>query len=159
MKKLAKVPEGYQEIDDVYGDCHAADFYRDNIVWQRSPAFLRLSWDKDVRIGGFLAHKLVGPVIADAIAEIADFGGLGYLKENDYDLWGGCFNPRGKRGGKGTSTHAWGIAVDWCPALGPMGGPTRMPQFIVEAFERRGFICGAKWAIPDGSHFQACSGW
>jgi hypothetical protein len=159
MKKLVTVPEGYDEIVEEFGDCHSADFYKENIVWQRSPIILRLSWDKAVRIGGFLAHRLVGPVIADAITELRDFGEMDYLKENDYDLWGGCFNPRGKRGGGGTSTHSWGIAVDWCPALGPMGGPTRMPQFIVDAFVKRGFVWGGDWEKTDGMHFQAASGW
>ena len=159
MTTLSIVPEGYDEIIEAYGDCNSADFYKDNIIWQRSPIALRLSWDPDIRIGGFLAHRIVGPVMADAIAEIRDFAGLGYLHENEYDMFGGCFNQRGKRGGVGMSTHAWGIAVDWCPALGPMGGPTRMPQFIVDAFTKRGFIWGGDWKIQDAMHFQACSGW
>lgn len=159
MSKLTFMPDGIKEIIEVYGDCHAANWYKENIIWQRSPIALRLSWASETHIGGFLSHRLVGPVIADAIAEIRDFAGLEYLRQNDYDLWGGCFNPRGKRNNKGPSTHSWGIAVDWCPELGPIGGPTKMPAFIVEAFMKRGFVWGGTWKIPDGMHMQACSGY
>ena len=158
MKMLSTVPEGLEEIIEVYGDCHAADFIQENIIWQRSPIVLRLSWAPDIRIGGFNCHRLIGPVVADVIAEIRDFGGIDFLRENDYDLWGGCFNPRGKTGGGGPSTHSWGISVDWCPALGPFGKPSKMPQFIVDAFVNRGFVNGGTWKVTDAMHNQACSG-
>jgi hypothetical protein len=159
MRMLKVVPEGLEEIIEVYGDCYAAGWYQDNTVWQRSPFAMRLSWAPSVRIGGFIAHALVGPVIADALTEIRDFGGLEFLRENSYDLWGGCLNMRAKRDGVGTSTHAWGIAADYCPHLGQMGVKPKLPSFIVEAFTKRGFVWGGTWKTPDGMHFQACNGY
>jgi len=34
-----------------------------------------------------------------------------------------------------------------------------MPWFIVEAFCDRGFEWGGTWEVPDGQHFQACTGY
>lgn len=155
MVKLDWIPNGLGEIIEVYGDCHDPDFVRHHIVWQRAPFLLRLAWQPEIRVAGFMAHRLVGPAMADALAEMMVSFGLENLRDNDLDLYGGVFNPRGKRGGAGTSTHAWGIAIDWCPALGPMGQEPNMPAFIVDAFESRGFIWGGRWSRPDGMHFQA----
>jgi len=159
VKTLRSVPCGLEEIIEIYGDCFAADWYKENTVWQRSPFAMRLSWSPAQYIGGFIAHRLVGPVIADALTAIRDFGGLGFLRENSYDLWGGCLNMRPKKDGVGTSTHAWGIAVDYCPHLGQFGVPSHMPAFIVEAFTKRGFVNGGAWKKPDGMHQQACDGY
>jgi hypothetical protein len=159
VKRLSVVPCGLDEIVATYGDCYAADWYKDNMVWQRSPFSMRLSWSPDQYIGGFIAHKLVGPVIADALAEIRDFRGLDYLRENSYDMWGGCLNQRSKRDTVGTSTHSWGISVDYCPHLGPLGAIPKMPTFIVTSFTTRGFIWGGTWKRQDGMHFQAASGY
>ncbi len=32
------------------------------------------------------------------------------------DVYGGCYNPRKKRGGSTWSTHAWAVALDFDPA-------------------------------------------
>ena len=159
MRTLTVVPNGLDAIVEKYGEPYDPDFQRDHLRWYRAPFRMRLSWQPETSIGGFVCHHAIGLVVMDTLKEVLRFGGLAYLQENDLDLFGGCYNPRGKRGGKGTSTHAWGIAVDWCPALGPMGGPTRMPDFIVTAFESRGFTWGGRWARPDGMHFQAAEGY
>lgn len=64
------------------------------------------------------------------------------------------------------SAHAYGIAVDlnadlggywrWTGAAeGRVGAyPNRIPEALVRAMERRGFIWGGKWHHFDGMHFE-----
>lgn len=79
---------------------------------------------------------------------------------------GGSFNWRTISGTKRLSSHSFGSAVDVNSQLGKYwkwlgvkpGKAVRydnaIPQEIVEAFERRGFIWGGKWHHFDGMHFE-----
>jgi hypothetical protein len=79
---------------------------------------------------------------------------------------GGSFNWRRIAGTDRLSTHSFGIAVDLNSALGgywrwglrPDGSlapyDNRMPEALVRAFERHGFIWGGKWHHYDGMHFE-----
>ncbi|SPJ25474.1 M15 family metallopeptidase [Palleronia abyssalis] len=79
---------------------------------------------------------------------------------------GGSFNWRRIAGTDRLSAHSYGIAVDINAALGgywrwsgrPEGNAgeyeTRIPEELVRAFERRGFIWGGKWHHFDGMHFE-----
>lgn len=166
MRTLKKVPKGLEEIIERYGNPDEegdgvldADFVKDYLMVGTAPFPLRISWKKDTFTRRVYGHALVVPVIVDALKEIMNFGGAAYLADNGYDEWGGCFNFRPARGNTKLSTHSWGIAVDYCPSLGPWGGVNRVPQFILDAFEKRGFVNGRNWKPSDGMHFQACSGY
>jgi hypothetical protein len=79
---------------------------------------------------------------------------------------GGGFNWRVIAGTNRLSVHSFGIAVDLNTALGgywrwsgaAQGEATeydnRIPEEIVQAFERYGFIWGGKWHHFDGMHFE-----
>lgn len=79
---------------------------------------------------------------------------------------GGSFNWRQIAGTNRLSVHSFGIAVDLNTALGGYWRwsgaaqgqaaeyDNRIPQEIVEAFERYGFIWGGKWHHFDGMHFE-----
>lgn len=79
---------------------------------------------------------------------------------------GGSFNWRQIAGTNRLSVHSFGIAVDLNTELGgywrwsgaAQGQATEydnhIPQEIVEAFERYGFIWGGKWHHFDGMHFE-----
>ena len=157
MKMLRHVPRGLQEINDFYGNWEDSSFVQDHLTWKRMPFKMRLSWNQAVSITGFMVHLEIAEVVYDVLKQILNFGGLPFLRDNNLDFYGGCYNPRGKVGGGGTSVHAWGIGIDWCPALGAYGQTPNMPAFIVEAFTSRGFEWGGTWKKPDGMHFQACT--
>lgn len=71
----------------------------------------------------------------------------------------GTFNCRKIAGTDQASAHGYGIAIDvstqyadywrWRP-----GFRNRIPQEIVDVFERHGFIWGGKWAHFDTMHFE-----
>ncbi len=169
MIKLDYVPEGIDDIKKYYGTPEYLDdegnahvnlkWYEENILFFKLPFPLRLSWNQK-QIRGFIAHKKVGLAMVDALEEIESYGGLQFLQKYNLDQWGGVYNHRYKRSATGTlrelSTHAWGIAKDYCPDLGPLGEKSRMPCFIVEAFVKRGFI--NLW-MHDGQHQQAAKGY
>ena len=81
-----------------------------------------------------------------------------YLAEKGYDSFGGTYNYRLMKGGSMLTTHAWCIAIDMNPHLGPYrqrdgNGQwiNNQPEFITEAFRKRGFTT-FPW---DMRHFQA----
>ena len=117
------------------------------------PFPMRASWDRSIIIRRQPFHRLVAPAALDALEAIAAQVPPEYLRVCDLDVTGGVLCHRPKRGAGGElSTHAWGIAIDICPHLGPMGGPDLIPAFITEAFTARGF----HQLEHDTMHFQAC---
>ncbi len=153
MIALQHVPDGIEEIIDYYGDPQEDDdWFKNNIVICQLPFSLRQSWN-GVRVDRFHVHKLVEPAMKDSLMEIEEYAGIIFLRKNNLDQYGGVYNDRNKRGSNIPSTHSWGIALDYCPDLGGMGEPSRIPYFIVKAFIKRGFIN----LKMDGQHNQACS--
>ena len=161
MLKLEYVPKGIDEIVDYYGTAGRIvdgqfkvdpDWFTENVEVFHLSFPLRQSWDyRELR--AFHAHKKVGAPMVDALEEIHGFYGLQLMRLYDLDFWGGVYNPRLKRGSREPSAHAWAIAIDLCPGLGPYDEPTRIPWPIVEAFLKREFV-----NLPenDGMHFQGC---
>jgi D-alanyl-D-alanine carboxypeptidase len=77
----------------------------------------------------------------------------------------GVYNCRPVRGTRRLSMHAYGAAIDlniryadyWLwekSANGKIRWKNRIPQAIVEIFERHGFIWGGKWYHYDTMHFE-----
>jgi len=152
---LNHVPDGIEEIIEYYGDPKEDDnWFKNNMIICTLPFSLRQSWNQK-RIDRFHVHKLVEPAMRDALLEIEEYGGIIFLRQYMLDQWGGVYADRNKRGSNIPSTHSWGIAIDMNPSLGPNGGPSRVPYFIVRAFIRRGF----ENLKNDGMHNQACHGY
>lgn len=145
------LPNGYDEIVEHFGTVGGKSYLQSFEL----PFSLRQSWDQKI-VWSFWAHRYVGWAIVDALVEIKEFYGLPNMRKYRLDQWGGIHNVRRKKGSDDWSTHAWGIAIDYCPELGPYGEPSRMPWIIVEAFTKRGF---RNLHGHDGMHFQACTGY
>ena len=165
---LERIPDGLEEILAVYGTPGFVEEGRfvPNQTWIRENlrrfnlSFpLHESWSPYRTLTSFLAHRLVGDAMVDALEEIQDYFGLGRMQHHGLDYWGGVYNPRMKTGEDEPSLHAWAVAIDYCPALGPYGEPSRMPWVVVEAFTKRGFEWGGLWQVRDGHHFQMASGY
>jgi hypothetical protein len=77
---------------------------------------------------------------------------------------GGTFSARAIAGTDRTSAHAWGIAIDidvslsdyWrnTPKDRPLVWVNRVPQAIVDAFEREQWAWGGRWFHFDTMHFE-----
>jgi hypothetical protein len=159
MVKLAYVPHGEKDIYKYYGNPYLDTFLETQMDNYLSPFPLRLSWRPLVTVREISAHRLAGPAMVDALQEIMGIGGEKYLAESRINYFGGTRNLRNKTNSDQLSTHAWGIAIDIAVPLGPYGKAPAVPAFVVEAFTRRGFEWGGRWKVPDGMHFQACTGY
>jgi hypothetical protein len=74
---------------------------------------------------------------------------------NRYD---GCYNFRNVRGGNRLSMHAYACAIDLDAARNGLGNANpRFKDFpwVIDAFEKEGWVWGGSWSRPDGMHFQA----
>ena len=80
------------------------------------------------------------------------------LDRADFQLAGGCYNPRFNRGadpGYSLSRHSWGIAVDFNPSTNPLRGVSRRCHSRSSRYSGRwGFSWGGSWTVPDGMHFE-----
>ncbi len=161
---LEKIPSGLEEAIRYYGKpwveengvlIESKEWRRENLGSVTLPHSLRYSW-KDERLFSFACHKKVCKPVQDAILEIGSHGGWEWLVLQEFDRWGGCYNPRSKRSTPlQPSAHFFGIAIDLNPHIDPQGEPPKMPWFIVDAFVKRGFIWGGDFKRKDGQHFQA----
>lgn len=145
-----KVPDGESEVRAMFGEpgnpeCEAG---RVNL-----PAPLTVSWEPGSTVRRFACHRKVAPHMQAAFDAVYAAGLWGEL--HDY---GGCYALRKVRGGKGYSTHAWGIAVDVDVARNPLGKPPKIHPRIVAIFRVHGFVWGGDFKRPDGMHFQWASG-
>jgi len=162
MITLGEIPHGLEELINCYGNPDKdGDFILDSYFVDTFlrimplPFPMRLSWQPERLIQKIQCHKDILPVLADALREIGEKG-FGYLDENKFNWYGGCFNFRKNRRHDWLSVHSWGVAIDINPQLAPLGvRKHKQPQFIIDAFTKRGFI-----NIPDDvQHFQACDGY
>jgi hypothetical protein len=108
-------------------------------------------------LGPFRCNRAVVPYIRAAVAELEGTGLMDEVDYQDFQLAGGCFNPRMMRGvdqGFALSRHAWGIAIDFNPSTNRFGGETNLSEDFGSVLRKWGFAWGATWTIPDGMHFE-----
>lgn len=144
-------------FDRIYGDCTKGEVaaHLVDVVW------LPRKWGRTVK-----ATRVNG--VAEQLAKVsAALDGLPASFDRYLFPPAGTYNCRSIAGTDRRSAHAHGIAIDiatqaadywrW-PTVRDDGRPrawrNRIPQEIVEAFERHGFIWGGKWHHYDTMHFE-----
>ncbi|OEU70255.1 MAG: hypothetical protein BA863_06415 [Desulfovibrio sp. S3730MH75] len=75
----------------------------------------KLAWDKDIIVNSYLCHEKVHDSLERVLTQTFSHYGQERIEELHLNLWGGCLNIRPMRAGKRSSTHSWGIAVDYDP--------------------------------------------
>ena len=134
-------------FDRMYGDCSKGGV---------SKALVQVKWPG----GGSVAVTKVNGVADRLRAIAAEIDKLpAAVKRTAYPS-AGTFNCRVVKDTGVRSAHAWGIAIDlntkfsdyWLWSKGAYRN--RMPNEIVEIFERHGFIWGGKWGHFDTMHFE-----
>ena len=140
----------------MYGDCHKGDVQRHMtaITW------LPRTWGKTVQI-----TRVNG--VADRLKEVSDeIDALpAAIKQAAWPI-AGVFSCRAVKDTGRPSMHAYAAAIDlnlkisdyWLWQSSKGGGlipyRNRMPQEIVDIFEKHGFIWGGKWYHYDTMHFE-----
>ena len=61
-------------------------------------------------------HRIVAPVVLGALQQVLDEYGPERIRALGLDQYGGSYNYRQTTGAGSLSMHAWGIALDFCPA-------------------------------------------
>lgn len=127
---------------------------KEEMVKAPFPFPMYLMGDKSQKCTNFYGNKRIVEAVIDAFQEILDTYGLEYIKKHGLDNYGGCYNNRKSRGYDDLSDHAWAMAIDYLPHLGPLDKPSKIPDKIVQIFKKRGFVWGGDWQRPDGMHFS-----
>lgn len=108
-------------------------------------------------LGPFRCNRAVVPYLRAAVSTLERDGLMTEVDYQDFQLAGGCFNPRMMRGtdqGFALSRHAWGIAIDINPSSNGFGSDTTLTEEFGDVMRSWGFAWGATWTIPDGMHFE-----
>lgn len=79
------------------------------------PFVMKIAWNKRQRITRFSCHEKVAVSAEQCYNRIASAYSTEDITRLGFDLFGGCYSFRKKRGGSTLSTHAWGIAIDMDP--------------------------------------------
>jgi hypothetical protein len=141
-------------LQKLYGDCRKGDVDRHMVAL----TWLPKSWGKTVR-----ATNVEG--VADRLKAIsAEIDALPpAISRAAYPI-AGILSCRAVADTGKMSMHAFGAAIDlnlkmsdywfWQKKTDPIPYLNRMPQEIVDIFERHGFIWGGKWYHYDTMHFE-----
>lgn len=81
----------------------------------RSPYPMKVAWNPGQTISSFRCHEAVADSATRVLNRVADAYSAEDISRLGFDVWGGCFNYRNKRGGATLSMHAYGVAIDWDP--------------------------------------------
>jgi hypothetical protein len=144
-------------------------WFNENIRVFVLPYPMPISWGDHAETKRFQAHRLAGDRIIAALVKMREFAqieaneenekkdALVWMRENKYDVWGGCFEWRAMRSGAARSTHSWGTSVDINPDRGGMNNTEDKkyyPAWIVRAFESQGFYWGGRFPVTDPMHME-----
>ena len=141
-------------LQKLYGDCRKGDFDRHMVAL----TWLPKSWGKTVK-----ATSVEG--VADRLKAIsAEIDALPPAIAAAAFPIAGILSCRPVADTGKMSMHAYGAAIDlnlkvsdywlWQRKTDPIPYRNRMPQEIVDIFERHGFIWGGKWYHYDTMHFE-----
>ena len=108
-----------------------------NMTSIRLPYIMRLAWERNTTVSTMRCHKLVAEPLLRIFRATLDHYGMEKIRELGLDLYGGCFNNRSIIGGKATSMHAWGIAVDMDPDRNGLNIPA--PKAVLSGPEYAAF--------------------
>ena len=97
-------------------------------------------WYDGARVSTIAVHKAVADHVKTALREVLEHYGLDRIRALGLDQYGGCYNYRKTTAGSSLSMHAWGIALDFCPAKNAYS--MKAPEASLSAPE-----CAAWWDI------------
>lgn len=127
-----------------------------------APYPLRLSWDLNQTVSRIACHEKVAASLERVLVGVRDHYGPDAIRELRLDRYGGCFNPRKKRGGTSWSTHAWAIALDFDPERNRLQWGRDRAAFARpeydrwwELWEAEGWVSLGRVANFDWMHVQA----
>lgn len=129
------------------------------------PWVLKLAWNPKQTTRRIGCNVKVADSLRRVLDRVHAAYGAAELVRLRLDLFGGCYNPRRKRGGTAWSTHAWAIALDWDPdhnklEWGRDRAALARPEYETwwRCWEEEGWYSLGRERNFDWMHVQATSG-
>lgn len=146
-------------MGEYYGPPAGSDASAGRIAF---PLPFRLAWNPDEQVPRAACHRLLSVAFTSVFADAARHYGEIEYRRLGLDLWGGCYNPRRKRGGTSWSTHAWGAAFDLDPERNQLRWGADVARFARSEYdawwrivEVHGLTSLGRTADYDWMHVQA----
>jgi hypothetical protein len=79
------------------------------------PFRMKIAWARSKAISHFSCHEKVADSAERVYQKIASAYSPEDITRLGFDIFGGCYNFRKKRGGSTLSAHAYGVAIDHDP--------------------------------------------
>lgn len=149
---LGHIPDGIDQIMEVFGDASDPGFEARHIVIFRLPYPMMFG---KARVDRARGHRLAVDHFVGALEALRAEG-----LDRHAATFAGIYNQRAKRGSAVIpSAHSWGIAIDLEPMRYPLGSNARFPDEVVSVFAGFGFFYGGDFTRRrDPMHFQLCTG-
>jgi hypothetical protein len=150
-----------QNMEATFGPAGGLDCTAGEVI----PAYpMFIAWDKKQSVKKIRCHKKVASSLAGILLDIKDAYTDEEIKLYGFDLFGGCFNYRNKKGGSTLSVHAYGAAVDINPDKNQFKWDANDALFakkeckkFIDIFYKYGWISLGRERNFDWMHFQAPS--
>jgi hypothetical protein len=151
--------EDFESLTDYYGpSCQEQP-----LVKVRCPWTLKLDWDLSTTTDTIRIHQKVADSLAEVLERVYEHYGEQGIVEHGLNRYGGSYKCRKKRGSQtATSTHAWGIAIDWFPSRNKLRwrsdtASLAEPELDAwwECWEREGWLSLGRTEDRDWMHVQA----
>lgn len=138
-----------------------------NLVRLELPYPMKIAWDLDETVTGFMIHKKCAESAGRVLAAVKAHYGMKEIQRLGLDLFGGCIAnpPRFKRGSKSSpSMHNWGIAIDFDPVRNQLRWGRDRARLALpscdrfwELWEEEGWVSLGRQRNYDWMHIQAAA--
>lgn len=125
------------------------------------PFKMKLAWNDQI-ISRFSCHELVADSAQRVLERVASEYSPEDISRLGFDIFGGCYNFRKKRGGTTLSTHAYGAAIDIDPIRNQLKWKADRASLAIaecktfwELWEAEGWISLGRARNYDWMHVQA----
>ncbi len=133
-------------------------FERDHMTRVAVPKGVKLvtEWNSQI-VTSIFCHRAIAATLPALLAAWRSAFSEKEWMRMGLNKWAGCYNNRPKRGGKGPSTHAYGLAFDVFSTGNPFReAVTTFSPAVFDIAEQHGFFSGWRAWGHDAMHFQAC---
>jgi hypothetical protein len=149
-------------LNAFYGRCGVPGGFTPQLAMVECPWTLKIAWNMNQRTNRIGCHPKVAASLSRVLKRVFEHYGTARISELRLDVYGGCYNPRKKRGGSTWSMHSWGIALDFDPDNNQLrwgrdratfARPAYDPWW--EAWEAEGWVSLGRQKNFDWMHVQA----
>jgi hypothetical protein len=125
---------------------------------------MKIAWDTLQVVRSFTIHEKCAQSAHRVLTKVKEHYGAKEIERLGFNLFGGCYNPRPKRGGTSLSMHAYACAIDFDPVRNQLRWGRDKARLALpscskwwEFWEEEGWISLGRERNYDWMHVQAAS--